>query len=356
MDQKKKIENLFLRLMEDETLSSEELDMLKEYLVQHPEESKEMEGYFQIWTKLDSYREVDDEIINQKWSKNNITETQSSNFDFRKRFAIVSRYAAIFVLGILISSLVIYQINNNSSLSKTSQTFDVPLGSSSSVTLADGTEAVLNAGSRLSYKYNYGKKIRSVKLSGEAYFKVTKDKHKPFVVETDDITVRAYGTEFNVKSYPDEENSVATLVEGSIGVEINNIKNNKQKELFLKPNEQVTVNKAALKQSLNDQENLLKDGIITISKNIDHKLYTSWVNGRLNLQQETLEGLIVKLERKYNVKIQVEDESLKELKFTGIFENETIEQVMNALKLSSPINFKIKERDIWLTRNEDSNY
>ena len=85
-----------------------------------------------------------------------------------------------------------------------------------------------------------------------------------------------------------------------------------------------------------------------ISKGIETKEFTSWKDGTLFITSETLSELAVKLERKYDVKIHFESAELKELKFTGSLENETVEQVVHAIGIAAHIDYEIKDRDIWL--------
>ncbi|NPA37658.1 MAG: FecR family protein, partial [Chlorobi bacterium] len=259
-----------------------------------------------------------------------ITDKRSA-FNFRNYM----KYAAVFMLGMLIPTIIIgYKIIKRENL--LSQIIEVPYGAKSNIILPDGTEIILNAGSSLSYNADFGIKDRKVNLAGEAYFKVAKNKGKKFLVKTRDLTIKAYGTEFNVKCYNEDKSTEATLVEGTIGVRLNNRKN---KEYLLKPGQQ-------LKYSFSD--NNKNKGNLIILKNIDTRFYTSWIHDIIQVKSISLKALAMKLERKYNVKIHIENKELENLKFTGILKNETIEQILQALKLSASINYKIDNREIWL--------
>ena len=333
------IEDIVLRLMEDEKVTPQETRVLKQWIKDNPQKSEELFSLTLLWTKLDTYKEVTDKIIADKWS-----ETSNKLKKSKKGYKIVlssyQKYAAIFILGALLPSLaIIYQnfINDKKLLS---QVIQVPFGAKSTVTLPDGTEVILNAGSVISYDSHYGKNKRSIFLDGEAYFKVTKDKHTPFLVRTTDVTVKAYGTLFNVKCYKGENTTETTLLEGSIGVQLNNRKGNK--EYMLKPNEQLIYHSGADK----------KNNRLILAKNINTQLYTSWIHDKIQVRSISLKALIVKLQRKYNVTIHVEDKELESLKFTGILENETIEQILQALELSASIQYEIDDREIWLKKTK----
>jgi ferric-dicitrate binding protein FerR (iron transport regulator) len=330
----KNIDSIVLRLMEDEEITPEEASLLKQWIKDNPEKSRELQELSVLWTRFDAERESDRDVINKKWK-----ETESiikrSGLSFNHIIRNFRKYAAVFLIGMLLPSLVIgYSVLNREKL--LSQVIKVPYGAKSNLMLPDGTEIIMNAGSTLSYDASYGIKERKVNLTGEAYFKVAKNKHKLFFVKTKDMTVKAYGTEFNVKCYKEDRSTEATLIEGVIGIKLNNRSN---KEYILKPDQQ-------LKYSVSEDNS--GKGNLIILKNINTKFYTSWVDDIIKVKSITLKALALKLERKYNVTIHIEDKELENMKFTGVLENETIEQILQALELSASIQYKIDNREIWL--------
>jgi transmembrane sensor len=212
-----------------------------------------------------------------------------------------------------------------------------PRGSKALTILPDGTVVWLNAGSRIKYKIPSGKPAREVTLEGEAYFNVSKDPDHPFTVNAAEMVIKAYGTEFNVKAYPEEKIIAATLVKGSVSVEI---KDKSSDRTMLKPNDQAIYYKSTPERSAN----------FLVTKGINPSLYTLWINDRLQIKGETLEDLSVMLERKYDVNIHFDDNSLRSLRFTGIIENETIEQILELIKISSNVDYNIDGREIWLSK------
>lgn len=212
-----------------------------------------------------------------------------------------------------------------------------PRGSKAMTTLPDGSNVWLNAGSKIVYSMPDRKSIRRVNLSGEGYFTVARDHDRPFIVTAEGVLIEALGTEFNVKAYPDENIVETTLIEGSVSVEL---KNKTSGKIILKPNEQI----AYYKPTSDRSENLL------LTKGIDPSEFTLWINDRLQIKGVKLEDLAILLERKYDVKINFEDSSLKDLRFTGFLENETIEQIMEIIRISSSVDYRIKEREIWLMK------
>jgi transmembrane sensor len=230
----------------------------------------------------------------------------------------------------------------------------VPLGSRSQITLSDGTMVWLNAGSRLTYPVNFSNESREVTLEGEAYFEVKKMPRKIFIVNTSDVKVKVYGTHFNLKSYPEENTIQATLVEGSLSIEpINN--KNKRKPVYLKPKQSVTYYKSLspnIEQknaySSEKDRNLLKpvQTKIVVTPTIDPLPITSWKDREWVIVGENLNDLAVKLERRYNVKITFQDESLKMYKFTGTLKEETFEQVLKIMQISAPLLFIVKDNNV----------
>ncbi|HET6256304.1 MAG TPA: FecR family protein [Puia sp.] len=225
-------------------------------------------------------------------------------------------------------------------------------GSKTSLILPDGTKVWLNAGSKLTYDSTFGKIDRKVSLSGEGYFDVVRNKQQPFIIHAATISIKVLGTEFDVRSYPSDKTTEASLIRGSIEVIINAQPN---KKVILKPNEkliidnfrfenhlaQTTDNAAAAATSVPD---IAKD--ITV-RNLTHEnktgevIETSWVENKLVFQDESFEEIARKLERWYGVTIRFNNERLKDDHLTGTFMNETIRQALDALKFTATFNYSV---------------
>jgi transmembrane sensor len=269
-----------------------------------------------------------------------LAATSSKPFQENKRsilsyVKIAALWLVLFGLGVLFSLVFVKPAGVLNFTSEASVI--APRGSKALTILPDRTVVWLNAGSKIKYKITAGKPTREVTLEGEAYFNVYKDPEHPFTVNAADMTIKAYGTEFNVKAYPEEKVVAATLVRGSVSVEIKDKPTNRT---MLNPNDQAIYYKPTADRS----ENFL------VTKGINPALFTLWINDRLQIKGATLEDLAVMLERKYDVNIHFDDNSLKDLRFTGIIENETIEQILELIKISSNVDYRIDGREIWLTR------
>lgn len=224
-------------------------------------------------------------------------------------------------------------------------------GSRTHLVLPDGTVVWLNAGSRINYEKNYGNFIREVNLTGEAFFDVAPNASKPFVIHTARIDIRVLGTKFNVKSYPSDRTTETTLIGGSIEVSIKNRPSNK---IIMKPNEKLVVgnvDSALRQQSPRRREIRVGESLVTISKpTYEHGsgavIETSWIDNKLIFQDEAFSELAKQMERWYGVTIRFDNPSQQEWRFTGIFQNETIQQALDALKLTANFNYNIEGTEI----------
>ncbi len=162
----------------------------------------------------------------------------------------------------------------------------VPFGKQTKIILSDNTEVWLNAGSRLIYPSKFDQNSRNVVLQGEGFFKVTKDKSRPFIVETANSSIKVLGTSFNVKAYPDEEQEETVLVEGSI--KLNPGKQLFGKNIMVKPNQKVLIS------------NNNKDFKV---EQVDVKPYYSWIDGLIIIRNEPLPEVLKQISRYYNLNI-----------------------------------------------------
>jgi ferric-dicitrate binding protein FerR (iron transport regulator) len=224
-------------------------------------------------------------------------------------------------------------------------------GSRTHLTLPDGTLVWLNAGSRITYEKNFGASLREVHLTGEAFFDVAPNASKPFVIHTTRIDVRVLGTRFNVKSYPTDKTTEATLIRGSIEVSINNKSRDK---IILKPNEKLVVNNddsislqpAPRRKEVRESASLVSIVKPTYERNSGAIIETSWIDNKLIFQDEGFTDLARQMERWYGVTIRFENERQEDLRFTGIFEEETVQQALDALKLTANFNYTIEGNQI----------
>ena len=224
-------------------------------------------------------------------------------------------------------------------------------GSRTSLLLPDGTKVWLNAGSKLTYDTTFGKMGREVSLSGEGYFDVVRNKQMPFIIHAAKINIKVLGTEFDVRSYPSDKTTEASLIRGSIEVTFND---QPSKKVILKPNEKIVVDNFRFENHLaqttdNPQvkrsaPEIPKDIAVrnlTYENKTGEIVETSWVENKLVFQDESFEEIARKLERWYGISIRFENERLKNDHLTGSFTNETVRQALDDLKFTATFNYSI---------------
>lgn len=359
----KKMELLFLAYLEG-NISIEDEQKLLDWLKNNPDALSDFNDFRRIWNMSAMAGTVANDALEFEWKQllKRIESSKGKTVEMPRDFWYwLPRVAAVFLIGAMVSFAASYLLFNRQSTALTYHEISTPPGAKSKVTLPDGTDIWLNAGSNLKYSNQFGDKDRLVHLTGEAYFDVNHDPSRIFLVKTSELNIKAYGTAFNVKSYPEEGTIETTLIEGSIGVTRTTFENKKNDEVMLEPNQRVVYYRKTKKVETKLTESIEAETPATsptkrneqkltylISKGIETKEFTSWKDGTLFITSESLHELAVKLERKYDVKIHFESEELKKLKFTGSLENETVEQVIHAIGIAANIQYEIEDRDIWL--------
>lgn len=208
----------------------------------------------------------------------------------------------------------------------------VPYGKRFDLVLSDGTKIKLNSGSSIRYPIQFledGK--RNVFLKGEAYFEVTKDENRPFVVHADDINVQVLGTEFNISHYPEDGQINTVLVEGSVKVFENSSMGNEEASTLLEPGHKAEWNRSKKEMSV---------------KHVDVDLFTAWKDGRIIFKNMPFKNIRKKLERHYNVTIVNNNKVLDEKMYNASFDVETIEQVLKSFNENFAIEYNIVDEKI----------
>ena len=165
----------------------------------------------------------------------------------------------------------------------------VPYGKRSKILLADGTQVWINSGSKLVYPSNFTGSKREVFLEGEAYFEVSTDKNKPFLVKTDNFQVKVLGTKFGVQAYKDEPDQNTVLLEGKVSL-------SKGKGIFDEEHELQPNQKAIISG---------QNKTISVINVRDAQNYIAWIHGYLNLEDENFQGMVNRISRYYNMEIEI---------------------------------------------------
>lgn len=226
-----------------------------------------------------------------------------------------------------------------------------------SLLLPDGSKVILNAESNISVPADFGQKDRRVVLDGEAFFDVTHDANKPFIVQTSRMDVKVLGTAFNVKAYHTDAVYETALIRGSIQLSLKH----KRTTVMLRPNE-----KYVLRDEEPNQDKVSPEAVITKKRNyvnieeglVPVKIYkkdttiaeVSWTDDKLTFVAEPLEEVAKKLERWYGVKIEITDPVIAGNPYTASFRNEDIMNVLAALQFSKPFTFKKENNEIVISK------
>lgn len=226
-------------------------------------------------------------------------------------------------------------------------------GSKSKIQLPDGSQVWLNGDSRITYDENFRGPFREVQITGEAYFDIAKDKDHPFIIHANSIDVKILGTSLNVRSYSNEKNTEAVLIRGSIEVTLHG---SPDKKIILQPNEKLVVQngKSLVRQEVAARRKEPDVPVMTLGKaHLQPKDSTAmailWIKNKLAFDQEPLEDVARKLERWYDVKVTIKDERLKHMAYTAVFEDESLRQVMEALRITGNFRYSIGKKEVTIT-------
>ncbi len=201
-------------------------------------------------------------------------------------------------------------------------------GLRSTFSLPDGTVVWLNGDTKIRYPVHFQENERRIQLEGEAYFEVTPDRQRPFIVDLGSLRVQALGTAFNCMAYPGEDLVETALTEGKVKV-TRVLEGVEKGEYTLDPGQVITY-------KLNSGKFFLEEG------NIDK--HVAWRSGKFVFRNDPLEVVCQKLGRWFNAEIVIKDESLKDYAFTGTFREEGLNDILELIGLTSPISYKITER------------
>ena len=212
-------------------------------------------------------------------------------------------------------------------------TIETPKGGQYQLRLPDGSRVWLNAASKLIYPVSFAERgRREVSLTGEAYFEISKDKKRPFIVKSADQEVTVLGTHFNVSSYPDESVTQTTLLEGAVQVA-----NHSSKTVVLKPGQQASV----------DRERLLE---IQIKEVKDLEMAIAWKNDNFYFVNESLEGVMKKIARWYDLEVVFQGNA-GEIRMGGLISRKVVlSQVLELLEETTSCDFKVEGRKVLIRK------
>ncbi|HOZ85602.1 MAG TPA: DUF4974 domain-containing protein [Niabella sp.] len=330
--------------------STKDIAFWENYIHQHPEHKPVIDNatekyllLFNVLAEADLKEQLN--LLLQKMKSTEIVpqkpvEPPSKGSGIRPMLIRISAAAAILFAFFLLYKQFI------SAEHKPGQLFVTLLGERKNIRLKDGSTIVLNAASTINVFENFGSKNREVFLEGEAYFEVAHNKDLPFIVHTNSMDVKALGTSFNVKAYPDEKRTETSLIKGSVSV---TLKENNNQSLILKPNQKIEWNSSRTKApEINPKngipaKNHIPQRVVPTPSGEIREI--AWKDNKLVFDDDSLGSMIPVLERWYGVDIELSDESISHYRYSGVFEKEDIQTVLEFLKEAKQFTFKINKEE-----------
>lgn len=303
-------------------------DLIKKYISGRASEEEKMQ--ILAWAKNDK-KNMSELLAMRKlydvtlWQQRDVIG--SSKKINRFSLLLFTKIASVAAVFILLLSMSWYIFELKQQLPQTAmQTISVPPGQRVELTLADGTDVWLNAGTTFTFPNNFSSDNREVELNGEGYFTVSRNEKKPFIVKTSTYNVKVLGTEFNVMAYAKAPMFEVSLLKGSVEV----YSDVKQQKVLLEPHMQAHLeNDRLVKGPISQFNNLL------------------WKEGVICFDDEPVDRMIDKLELYFDTRITVENEAFKKKRYTGKFQaKKGIEHILNV--------FQLKDRFVY-EKDEENN-
>ena len=331
--------DLITRYFAGET-GEEELRLLSDWLAASPVNEEFFRQYHKTWLLVEKQKVSQSIDIDKEWSDiqskiNSLPETSeppkvvSLNTESHKRrtsFFTLQRVAAVAI--ILVSTFLLYFY-----FSKPSEIVVTAQAENIEQLLPDGSVVSLHAGSQLTYPEKFTSKTRNVKLKGEAYFKVTHDGSKPFIVASGDARVEVLGTEFNVNTSSTEGNMEVVLTTGKVSVYYTE-----------KPSENVLLLPGEKAELITDQKFIRKE------TNTDPN-YMAWKTRVLVFDNESLAQVVKTLRSVYQTPVILKDDQLAGCRVTASFNDQSLESVLEVLKQTLELQVQKDGENITISGN-----
>ena len=294
----------------------------KQLVLAEIEQDKEAQKVYNelknIWALLSSTKEMPLAEANEMYSRFKKQLPSASN-NRRMRLGNLFKYAAIFILGVMITSLSVYLTERKGWMGSDKefiQTVVADKGQISKVILPDSSMVWINSGSKITYNSKFARNNRKIDLVGQAFFHAAHNEKIPFVVDVNGFLVKVLGTKFDVNAYSGEKNIRVVLESGR--VELYQLSNHDFK-YTLSPGEMATFN--------------LEDKKLTIDK-VKPELFSSWKEGVLIFRDKPMTEVLDELQRRYNIDIEVKDHDIYKSVFTARLSDEPLDKVLKSMEFS----------------------
>lgn len=335
-------------------VSQEDIAFWENYLRENPDKASLIElgkeQYVQMFNALAlaDLEEQANRLKNSLEQRDGTPVIQMEQVEKGRRGKLLPLLVKLTAAAVLVAGLfygVNYFIKGSNNRIKT---YAAVYGERKNIQLIDGSVVTLNAGSNIKIDEKYGVVTRDVYLEGEAFFEVKHDSTLPFIVHTPVMDVKALGTSFNVKAYLNEKKTQTSLISGLVEVTLKEVNNYK---MLLYPNQKIewkhgdantpskdiaTVNKNTTGYAI---DSLKKKLVVTNAGDIKE---IAWKENKLVFDDEAFEDIAMLLERWYGAKINFKDSFIRNYRFTGTYEKEDLNTVLDYLKESKSFNYTIE--------------
>lgn len=312
------IDRLILRYA-DGKIGREDLDILEKWIA---ESEDNLRYYRQVRNILGNSSPMN---INTGRALENVLSRTGLRKKNTEILSILQRVAAVLFLPLIITFLLTFYLHDKKDKEEAAQyrTITAAFGTISTFELQDGSKVWLNSGSTLQAPDRFMSAKRIVKLTGEAYFEVKSDASAPFIVQSGDMEVEATGTRFSVMAFAGRQPAV-TLAEGKVMVQVR-LDGNRLKSFPLFPGQHLEVRKD-------------RSGVDTETGDIYR--YYAWKDGKLIFRNDLFSDIIERINLQYNVDIEVTDPEILKNRYRATFEDESLTEVLDLLKLASPFSYR----------------
>lgn len=252
-------------------------------------------------------------------------ESQKKKTLVRRITSVYMKIAAVLLLPVVVAGSIYFYLNSTPSVvpdQQVSSVIHAPMGSRVSFNLPDGTTGWLNSGSKLTYSLPFSEN-RKVALEGEAWFDVVHNEKQPFEISAGKSKIKVLGTSFNVSAYKEEKYVEVVLLNGK--VEFSD--QTQSEEVVMKPSERL----------------VLRDNKLEVNA-VDPSKYRGWTDGKLIFRGDDMAEVARRIERWYDVKVEIADNDLVHFSFRATFKDDSLEDVLKLLSMTSPIEYKILPR------------
>ena len=298
---------------------NEEVILLNDWLKSDKNNQVVFDEYCKTWFSIEKQKLEIAVDVDKEWLsfKSRIKNTNEDNkvIDFKPEvnrnnslYMKMLKYAAIVAL-VAFSSVLIYKF-----ATKPSDKIVISKVEAIENILSDGTKIALNSNSTIEFPEKFTSSERTVKLKGEAYFNVTHDETRPFIISADDVRIAVLGTSFYVNTNADDDKVEVVLTTGKVAVYYNN---KPSERVIMSPGDKVEISKTSnsILKSVNNNEN-----------------YIAWKTKKIIYNNTSLNEIVLSLNKVYHSNIIITDKKLDNCRLTATFENQSLDAVLNVLK------------------------